>query len=407
MSQFKVYIKPFDDEQNLTEFVDITSDVVFDGMGGLRRLLDNDRYQVGQFKYDEIAFRVRNEHGKYSDVGTSKSMFKFRRGGSEFKITWQIQDFITECGIVTSGACKINTEVDVFVGILDDKAAKMNIDEQVLMFHALGKEAIFSEVEAPFDDLSNGDLYSEALFTVLNQATIEKYLTVDADNISVGLDQAIDDISKLENKTVKEVLDKLLFQSNSVLYVDDGVVYVKDREAGATSVKTFYGQASNEGLEEIIDMTSVSSGINQTFNYWTWQDTDLVSIDVTSVNNNGIRKQEVSFDEITDTAKRQAVLDEQRVAFGSKKQELEITVPITYENLEIGILDQVRIDYPTVFREGRFGVGLPLYGVSKYGEAVYPQGEYSLTISDLVPYKVIGITVQTKDQNIKFKLKEV
>jgi len=407
VSRLRAFINPRDDFGDFTSFVEVTEDMVLNSLGTVNQSIDNDRYTVGLFKFDRFSFKLRNEHGNYSDVTEFNSIFRTRRAGSKFRLTWQQEDVSPICGIAICGEAILSEQQTIFEGSIDDQAATLDIDDQKISFRALGYDAVFPTVATPFSSLSNGDLYSEALLTILNQSKITEYLTIDASNINVGLDLAIDDISKLENTTVKEALDKFLFQSNSVMFIADNIVFIQARDGGATSEKTFFGQASNGGIEDIIEISNVSTGVNNVFNFWTWKDTTLVSSDATSIIKNGIKKREISFDEITDSGKRQSILDAQRDEFQQKKQELNITVPLTYENLNLEILDQIRVDYPTVLSPAEIGGDIPIYGVAIYGQALYPFGEFSITISSLTPYKILSKLINMKNQFIVFKIKEI
>lgn len=407
MSRFRAYLQPFDDNGNLTDFVEVTEDVDLQSISDISVKIDNDEYDVGLFNFNSFSVKFRNEHGRYSEVGNSTSIFKFRRAGTPFKLTWQVSDDFTECGIAVAGKSKLTPEVDVLTGVLNDEATRLSISTQQITFRVLTSDSIFSAVETPFGSISVSDLYSDIIFTVLNQTEITDILTIDVANINVGLDLAVDDVAKFENTTVKEALDRLLFQSNSVLYIKDQTVFVSSRDGGAESEKTFTGQGSNKGIEDIVRIEQVSSGLNSTFNFWTWRDTTLKSEDASSITSNGIKKKEISFDEITDSGKRQQVLDAQKTEFANRKQELQLTTFLDYENLALKLLDQVRVDYPTVYYPAEAGGELPIYGVSRYGEANYPESEISITISDLTPFKIMGINIRTKDQTMTFKLKEM
>lgn len=407
MSRFRAYINPRNSAGDFTSFIEVTEDMVFSSLGSINQSIDNDRYQVGLFKFDSFNFKLRNEHGKYSDVTVVESIFRFKRAGSKFKLTWQPADFPPICGIAICGEATLSEEITLYEGAINDEAALLDIDDQHISFNVLSNDSIFTTVETPFSLLSNDDLYSEALLVVLNQSAITEYLTVSAANINVSLDLEMDDISSFENTTVKEALDTLLFQSNSVMFINNNTIFIQSRDGGATSKKTFFGQASNNGIEDIIKLSNISTGLNSTFNYWTWRDTTLKSINQDSIDINGIRKKEISFDEITNTGKRQQVLDAQRDEFFNKKQELLITVPVDVENLDINILDQIRVDYPTVFKPAEIGEDLPLYGTAIYGEARYPFGEFSITISDLTAFKILAKKINTKNQLIIFKIKEM
>jgi CBS domain-containing protein len=90
-------------------------------------------------------------------------------------------------------------------------------------------------------------------------------LTVSIGNIDVAEEHLVDDITPFEDTTVKDALNKLLEASGAILYVKDDTVYVKPRAATTTDPVTFYGQASNIGIENLIDATSIRSGRNKMF----------------------------------------------------------------------------------------------------------------------------------------------
>lgn len=410
MPRIRAYINPRDDSGNFTGFQEVTEDVDFESMGTIKQQIDSNEYDVGVFKFDEFTLKLRNEHGKYSDVDVLQSIFRFRRAGSKFKLTWEPASESAQCGFAVAGASSgatISEEVDILVGVLNDSASRLNITDQKVTFRVLSADSVFPAVEAPFSDINIGDLYSEILLTILDQAEITEYLTVSASNFTLGLDQTIDVVSQYENQTVKEVLDDILFQSNSVLYIKDQTVFIKPRDGGNTALYTFRGQASNNGIEDIINISDVSTGVNQVFNFWTWKGTTLVSKDESSITSNGVRKKEFESDAITNTAKRQAILDAQKTQFRLKKQSFNLTASINPTLLTLAMLDQIRVDYPTTFIPAETDGELPIYGIAVYGESRYGFGQFSITISEDVPYKIMGIDIDTKKQQMKFKLKEI
>ena len=410
MSRFRAYINPRDDAGNFTGYQEVTEDVNLESMGEIQQQIDNDEYSVGLFRFNDFSLKFRNEHGRYSDVDVVESMFRFRRSGSKFKLTWEGVDDGPQCGLAVAGAshgATLNDITDVFIGVISDEATKLDIDDQRISFRVLSTDSTFLNVTAPFASFSIGQLYSDAIFAALNQSEITEYLTVSALNINVGLDQTFDSVSEFENKTVKEFLDEVLFQSNSVLYIKDETIFVASRDGGLTSQFTFRGQASNEGIEDIIKISDVNTGLNNVFNYWTWKDTTLLKKDDASITTNGVRKREVDLEGVTSTAKREAVLEANKEQFKLKKQTFNLTVAITGELLKIPMLSQVRVDYPTTFTPAEVGGEIPIYGLAIYGEDRYPFGQFSITINKDVPYKIIGINIITKTQQIKFKIKEI
>jgi hypothetical protein len=131
--------------------------------------------------------------------------------------------------------------------------------------------------------------------------------------------------------------------------------------------------------------------MNKTFNFWTWTDTALVQKDTSSISLYGTRKNEVSLDLLTDTTKRNNALSNLLAEYKDPKQELTLTVPVTYKNLELFILDRVEVDYPTVYRAPT-GALLPIYGVSVYTDQ---------------DQKILERNIDMKRQLITFKLRDV
>lgn len=408
MSQVRVFINTFDLLGNYSGFQEVTNDVDKNSIGTVRQRLDNSAYEVGVFKNTNLNLKLRNDHGKYSDPGVLQSIFVKKRIDSIVKVTWFANDDLPICGSAICGEAMLGDELNVFYGMLNDVASKQDIRDQKIKFSCQGMESLLDRVETNYGSLSGSDVVSDIIYDLLNQSAITALMTVDAGNISVGVDQIPDDITSLEGTTVKGALNKLLEISNSVMYVDvaDQTVYVKPRTPGATLDYTFYGQASSIGSENIVDIKNVRTGLNKTFNYWVWKDTNIVSRDIQSVNDNGVRRREVDSKLFTGTTKRTNVLDNFRDEFKDPKQELELTGILDYDTIQLFLLDKVNIDYPTVFEPAQ-GSELPIYGTATYGEDKYPLGQWNLTIDTSTEWKVLGRSVDLKKGLIKYDLREI
>lgn len=406
--RFRVYLKPFTEEGAYqTDWIEVSDDIDMNSIADIRQVLDDDTYNVGIFKFGEFAIKLRNEHGLYSEIGSLRTIFKYKRSDTKVRVTWQFQDFESHAGVVTAGDfIPGNDEVEVFEGLLNDDASDTDIKDQVAQFKVLGLESIFARVEVPFADIANGDTVKALLLDILDQEKITDLMTVLNANLNPALNIVVDDISKYENSTVKEMLSDLLLISNSVLFLRDGILYVDSRDATADVQATFYGQASNVGVENIIEITDIRTGINKMFNYCTWDETSLIAQDIDSVEHYGVKKKSFSFEQITDSGRQQQILEAFRDEFGQPKQSFVLTVPITEEMLALGFLDRVNVDYPTVLFPPP-GELIPIYGISKYGEGIYPYGAWSLTLLLTDYFKIMGKSVKTKNQHIEFYLRRV
>jgi len=409
LSYFSVFLNPKDDLGAFTGYIDITEDVVWKSFSSFTQKLDSNDYDTGVFKHNALDLKLHNQHGKYSDVNTIDSVFRNRRGGSKVRISWRVQQREVACGSLPcgTGSAHVGPTINIFDGILNDDATTLDIDDQQINFKVLSGDSLFREVETNYSSLNIGDLSSTVIYTILNQTEITKHLTVSAGNISCGLDLSMDIVTPFENQTVKQTLDEVLFGSNSVLWVRDQTVYVKPRTGGATSQKTFYGQASNNGIEDVQKMSNISAGRNNVFNFWTWKDTTLVKSDATSIGKNGLRKKEMNIDHLTNTTKRNLLLEDQKTTFADIKQEFDLTTPINYETLALTFLDKVNVDYPSPVSAPRPGVEIPIYGLAIYGTAIYPRTETSITIPVSTNFKIMGMKINRSNQSITFKLKEM
>ena len=407
MSQFRIYIKPFNTiGEYVANWTDVTSYVNESSISALNQTLDNDDFNVGLFNYNDFSLKFDNESGLFSDVDVVHSMFRYKRSNSLVKITWSIQAYPTQCGTAECGYEFINPEVEIFTGLINDESSGSDISDQKINFSVLGRESIFSKAIVPFTTISAGDYISAIIYKILNQAEITSILTISAGNINPGIDFQIDSITDLQNKTVKETLDNLLLTSSSVLYVKDGIVYVTNRDETLNVMHTFYGQASNEGIEDIESISNIRSGINRVFNFWTWRDTTLYAEELTSTDKYGYRKKEIDYDSITNGTKRQNILNSLRSEFGSPKQELELTTLVNYDTLQLFLFDKVNVDYPTVLYAADENI-IPIWGAVKWGAFKWPFGEWGLTLNTSQHFKIMGKKIDMKKHLITFKLRAI
>ena len=343
-----------------------------------------------------------NEHGRYSDVDVCQSIFKYKRSDSLIKITWSPN--INE-QYVAGTSFMIDDEI-IFEGLLNDEGTDLDIKSQEIKFQCFGYESILDKIEVPFSSISIGDTLEEILFTCLNQSLLTEHILVDALNISVPVNSSSDIIEDLENMTVREAVNEILIIANAVLYINNGIMYVTSREESNDLMYTFYGQASNDGIENVNNLSNIKRGQNRIFNLWTWAETNEASRQSSSIDKYGIRKKEMSSVLITNSTKITNSLDALRDEFGLPKKELDLETGIKTERFSLNLLDKINIDYPTVFIPADENQ-LPLWGKVNWGEFKWPIGQWSLTIPTTTFWKIIGIKFKIKDNKIILKVREV
>lgn len=408
MSRIRVYVNPFDTNGDYTTYQEVTDDVDSTSLGILKRSIDSTEYDVGVIKINSIQIRLSNETGKYSDVDSLRSIFSYKRSDSLVKLVWDPNDYDQQSGPLHAGQGILTNAdaVTVFEGMLNDEGTVQDINDQKISFQCFGMEYLLNRITTPYAEITNGDTMEELLYRILNQAPFSDLVTVNAENITVGSNVAIDDKSDLENTVVYEILQDLLLASNAVLYIEDSVLYISPREPSLENKYTFYGEASNTGTENIEKVQNYRNGLHRVFNYWTWDETNILAEDDTSTDLFGVRKKSLNLAIVTDVVSIQTCLDNLRDEFSPRKQELNITTKVNDARLALRILDKVNIDYPTIVYSAD-GEEVPIYGVAKHGQFKYPLDEYAFTISSLDPFKIIAIDYNFKTERINFKLRAI
>ena len=406
MSRFRCYITPFlETGDAYGDEIEVTNDVNLDSISTVTQQIDNNEYDVGFLTFNDLELKLRNDHGKYSQPSVPESIFKYKRSNALFRLTWEIEDEGTICGIAICGKHRLSDTKTIYEGFINDESAYTDTKTQMTSLRVLSFESIITRVSVPHADISNGELISSAIYKTLNQSLITDLITVDTDNINVSIDKTIDDVTDLQTMTGKDALDEFLLLSNSILYVKDRVAYVAAREETAATIYTFYGAMSTGGLENIEDIGNIKTGMSQMFNFTTWSNKTFSVEDASSIAKYGTRKKEFSSTLITDSTKQQQIMGDYVNEFGQPKENFVLSAPINYETLELFFLDKVVVDYPTVYIAGE-GRTLPIYDVSKYDESYYPIPESSLTIEATRTFKIMGIDIKVDTQTFLFNLRE-
>lgn len=403
MSRHRFYIKTFSKTGTYeSDFTEITTDVL--NVNKVKNDLDNNEFDIGIFKNSNIKLNLRNDHGRFSDENILESMFPVQRDESVVKVTWDLRNYDTLAGFI-SVPFLAGEEITIFEGLLNDVGQKSSIDKQEVDMTVIGYESLFDRVEVPFSSIAVGELASSIIYKTLNQTKITTLLTVDASNITLGQDETLDNIDDLENATGKEALEELLKITNSVLYIKDQTIYISTRDESADLKFTFYGQGSDSGIENIIDISKYREGKNRIFNFWTWKDTSTISRDTSSLDLYGVRKKEISTTYYTDTDKIQRLLDSGRDEFSFPKREFILKAPLNYDTVALNLLDKVSVDYPVIYTSAT-NSAMPIYGEAVYGVAKAPYGQFSLNIESTARFKILSKTIDLKNETISFEMRE-
>lgn len=415
MGRRRVYINPFNAAGNAyTGWVDVSDDTIEKSIGTVTRKLDLSDYDVGVFSNSNVSLRLKNAHGKYSDVDAVTSIFDYKRADSKVKITWDPAEYPLVAGFGMVGDV-VSGETILFEGLLNDDSTVMRLNDQTISFQLLGYESILDRVlidstwagSLPADNKASTMI--KRILAIAAASTSAAVLTVDNARIVPAYDAVWNDITVFTNKTGREAINDILTAANSVLYMDGTTPVVSARTAGALAAFTFYGPASTLGPENISDIRDISVGLNRTINTVTWRTEEnpptvnLSSIDTDSVTRYGTRKKNVTLDGISTTATQQAIIDAIRTEFSSPKQELVLVTPMNVSTLGIKLLDRILIDYPLIPISPEFA----LYGSATYGVDSYALEVSTFVIDTASPYKVIGIDLDLQNNQISLNLRRL
>jgi len=153
MSRVRVYFTPFDANGNYDDEVEVTRDVI--SVGKISEVLDNTDLELGIFRVSDTMLKLRNEKGRYSEVGSDNSIFITRRARSRVRITWDFADRDVCVGFVNVPFV-LPVEVTIYKGLLDDRASKSDIDDQDINFRVFGLQNLFTGVDVPFSAITAG-----------------------------------------------------------------------------------------------------------------------------------------------------------------------------------------------------------------------------------------------------------
>lgn len=406
MGRFTAGLVPFKIDGEYGDEIDITKEIDFSSISNISQQVDNSEYLVGVLTYNEFTLKLINDHGKFSTPENAKSIFGVKRKNSLFRLYWQRETYPPVCGLAIAGISSFSPKIRIYEGLINDSATKEDVKTQKVTFKVLSLESIVDQVEVVNGTISNGDTLKEALIAILDQELITDLFELNSENWILPVNETLDNAQALSNKKGKEGLDELLLMSNSVFYIKDRKINIVPRDASAESKMTFYGPASNEGISNIKNISAIRTGENQAYNYWTWDGDVLKVTNASSIADIGVRKKKIKSEVITENSKRTTILAALASEHGDKKQGLKLTVPLDYKNIELFFFDKINIDYPTVYKAGE-GKEIPVYDISKYGEASYPIKKHALTIDKTKDWKIKGIEINPKNNLIEFNLKAV
>lgn len=398
-----------------SNWVDVSEYVEVSSVSSLREGLDFNDFDVGVVRNDNIKLVLNNSEGLFSEAGEANSIFDFKRDGSAVRISYRYTYRAARVGTAVAGSltdARLSPRVTIFVGILSGDSVVINAREKKVTFEVLSVLSILDREVVDTPANFTGDSASNAIDTILKTSPFDKYTNA-TPIINVTNDPIVDQGSAIADTSNRSALNNLIKITNSVLtlsYPENSInaaqygrvqVEVRNRTAKPQIVKRFYNQYSSQGVENIISLDETRSGINRTLNQITYDDGNRVIRNQSSINRNGLRSFDISSGLITDPQKQFKIIEDYLVEFGEPRQELTFTVPLTYDSLDIKLLDRVTIDYALNLTEDPLVAAR--YGRATYGTSTYASVDSGFFFSGSTPLKVYEKRVNFKNGTIVLK----
>jgi len=398
-------------------YIDVSNYVDIGSLGSIKIQTEQSDFSVGVAKTSSITLNLKNDTGLFSDERKSDTIFTYKRAGSKVRVSYYEGLEEARYGSAIYGDSTYGGQVSIFTGIISTESPRTDVKTDFLSLSVLGYESIFENTAFSISDVNTTQSVRFIFENILNKPSITSLAVVSVSNFTVGVDFVLDNLDDFEDvDTVDEALKLLLRVSNSILVIQDDTIYISDKEPSTEVLYSFYGQASNLGIENIQDIANDSDGIPRTYNLWRW-DPDTVEEgqplpspvqNTNSLDKYGLRKQIVGINGITATLERNLILNSYLDEYGVPKQELQLTTPTTSGTVILPLLGKVDIDYPTPLIP--FGGGdLPIWGTSSmvWGTFDWSYTLFNYEILQTTKFKIIGIEFKLSKDLVTFNLREI
>lgn len=405
--RYRVYFQPLQDRDSNTyaSEIDVSDRILVDGISSIKRSIDSSNYDIGVFVFSDVTLKGYNHNGYFNDQDDTRSIFPSTRDLCKVRIVFE-QSMLTRdsAGNIIGDS---ETQTITFRGLINEEATRLDFVTDTIEFKVLSRDSVIRNTKISGGTVVNGMTVKAAMLAILDVPKITSVLNISAGNINPPNNVTIDVGSKFDNKSVKEMLDKLLMVSNSCMLIeDDGDVIIKDREEITDRpILELFGKSDTYGRENIIDVTSYNTGTQRMFT--------SVRVNDTEVNNDafqrtfGYRQKKITIDFITSSLKETEIATALMNEFKAPKIEMNCKVSSEIAK-DVQLLDRVSVNYPLRVKpiEGKF---LPVVGSSVINDADTPLPYVfgSISVPANFAFKVIEIDENPKQFTSILKLRQV
>lgn len=387
--QYKIYITPKIGEFTYGDEIQVSAEILFNGIKTMRKSIDSSDYEVGVYTYGDISLKLVNKDGKYNDEFDGRSIFKFSRDLALVRVDYSDND-----GDITR-----------FKGLINEEATKQDFNKEQVTFRVLSNDSVIRTTKVSGGLVASGVLASDAIKVILNQTKITSVLNFSSSNINVDQDFIVDDGTKFDNKNARKALNDLLVATNSVLIIDlsDNMI-VQSREETSANILNLYGPYDELMRQNTHSVRKYNPGKHRTF---TSVKISGVEVDDDGfVKDFGFRQFERTLSFITSDGTKTTIATRILNEFKKPRIELEVSCP-THVVKNTELLDRASFNYPLRVKriEDKF---LPVIGITKIGDAKMPlPNTFGIaSIDNTIAFKVIEIAEKPTTFETILKLRQ-
>lgn len=214
----------------------------------------------------------------------------------------------------------------------------------------------------------------------------------------------LDDPSQFNGVKLDAVINRILFITNSIGYVDpDGNFIVKGRRHSRRIIHSFYKNSIDGYKDNIYGITNINNGRQRLKNSWFWGGTSIYSTSLEHHSKRyGISRRSISEPSVTNTDTIQNILDYQRDEWQFPKQEMQIETD--YLPGVFSFYDTVTLDInPRYSRQN----DLAISGLAVSGEARSVDFLSGFKIDPLKGFKILAISHDLNQGKTILKLRNI
>ncbi len=397
--QYRVYITPKVDVYMYGEEIEVSDYVLFDGLGKIRQQIDAEDYNVGVFNYDDLTMKCKNKDGKFNEESDIRSIFKFTRDQAKVRVVF---NHISDDGTET-----LSEDTMVYNGLINEEATKLNAETEDITFRVLSRDSVIRNTEVAAGIITDGMTVSAAIMAIMEQSAIAAVLNTDEDDVNPDLDFSIDVGSELDSKSCREVLNKLLRDSNSVMIIDDdNNVTIRDRSEDETrDIINLYGPYDIYRRQNTVRLVEYNTGKHRMYNSFKYN-TEVQTNSGYQIQYGFRQFEDIEETYITeaDTAAQIAanLLDE----FKFPKLECMVEVPLSVVP-NVRLLDRVSMNWPLLLKPWP-DCFFPIIGITEIGSTIekLPIRLGTIDIPANIAWKVIQIEEDPKKFTKTLKLRQ-